>query len=112
MAESSGWPEDFSLRAAKLGDFDFARRLYLDGAHRHLAKIGRWNLRRVGSKFRQGYRQHQAQIICVDGKGVGFIQIAEFICASFISWRAIGAAESAAGWSRICCGAPPVSADR
>lgn len=79
MAESSGLPEDFCLRAAKTRDFDFARRLYLDGAHRHLAKIGRWNLRRIGSKFRQGYRQHQARVISVRGKVIGWIQVAEFV---------------------------------
>jgi ribosomal protein S18 acetylase RimI-like enzyme len=71
--------DELCLRPAKPRDFDFARRLYLDGARRHLAKVGRWNLRRFGSKFRQGYRQHQARIICDGGKDIGWIQVAEFV---------------------------------
>jgi ribosomal protein S18 acetylase RimI-like enzyme len=69
---------DFRLRPPKPRDYSFALALYLDGAQRHLAKIGRWNRRRVTNRFRQGYRQAQVQVICVGERDIGWIQVAEF----------------------------------
>lgn len=68
----------FWLRAPKPRDYFFAIELYLDGAERHLTKIGRWNRRRVTNRFRQGYRQAQVQVICVGDTDIGWIQVAEF----------------------------------
>jgi ribosomal protein S18 acetylase RimI-like enzyme len=67
----------FELRPAKPGHYLFAVALYLDGAKRHLSKIGRWDERRLRTKFRNGYRRSQTQIICVDGRTVGWMQVAE-----------------------------------
>jgi ribosomal protein S18 acetylase RimI-like enzyme len=71
--------DGFWLRAPKPRDYSFSLTLYLDGARRHLAKIGRWNRRRVTNRFRQGYRQAQVQVICVGDRDVGWIQVAEFV---------------------------------
>jgi ribosomal protein S18 acetylase RimI-like enzyme len=68
---------EFSLRPAKPRDYWFALALHLDSARRYLSKIGRWDRRRIGSKFRHGYKQAQARVICIDGKAIGWIQVAE-----------------------------------
>ncbi len=70
---------DFRLRPAKPGDYSFAIALYLDGAKRHLSKIGRWNERRLRLKFRKGYKQAQTKIICVGDNAVGCMQVVEFV---------------------------------
>jgi ribosomal protein S18 acetylase RimI-like enzyme len=70
---------EFSLRPAKPRDYLFALSLYLDGARRHLSKIGRWDRRRIASRFRRGYKQAQARVICVEGKAIGWIQVAELV---------------------------------
>ena len=70
---------DFRLRPGKPGDYSFAIALYLDGAKRHLSKIGRWNERRLRLKFRKGYKLGQARVICVGEKAVGWIQVVDFV---------------------------------
>jgi ribosomal protein S18 acetylase RimI-like enzyme len=70
---------DFRLRLAKPLDYSFAIALYLDGAKRHLSKIGRWNERRLRLRFRKGYRQAQTRIICDGERTIGWIQVAEFV---------------------------------
>jgi ribosomal protein S18 acetylase RimI-like enzyme len=74
LAEPPG--AEFRLRSAKPGDYSFAIALYLDGAKRHLSKIGRWDERRLRLKFRNGYKQAQTRIICVGEKPVGWMQVA------------------------------------
>jgi ribosomal protein S18 acetylase RimI-like enzyme len=69
---------EFWLRPPKPRDYFFAIGLYLDGAERHLTKIGRWNRRRTTIRFRQGYKQAQVQVICAGDKEIGWIQVAEF----------------------------------
>ena len=70
---------DFWLRPAKPLDYSFAIALYLEGAKRHLSKIGRWNEPRLRLRFRKGYKQAQTRIICVGEKAIGWIQVAEFV---------------------------------
>jgi GNAT superfamily N-acetyltransferase len=70
---------EFSTRPARPHDYFFAITLYLDGAKRHLSKIGRWDQVRLTIKFRHGYKWSQTQIICVGGKPIGWIQVAEFV---------------------------------
>ena len=69
----------FRLRPAKPGDYLFSITLYLDGAKRHLSKIGRWNERRLRLKFRIGYKPAQTKIVCVGERPVGWIQVAEHV---------------------------------
>ena len=77
---SEPWREDeFRLRPAKPRDYFFALSLYLDGAERHLSKIGRWDRPRVTSRFRYGYKPVQAQIICLGDKAIGWMQVADFV---------------------------------
>jgi len=70
---------EFSLRPAKPRDYWFALALYLDSAERYLSKIGRWDRRRIASRFRRGYTQTQTRVICVEWKAVGWIQVAELV---------------------------------
>jgi ribosomal protein S18 acetylase RimI-like enzyme len=70
---------DFRLRPAKPRDYAFAIALYLEGAKRHLSKIGRWNERRLRLRFRKGYKQAQTRIICDGEKAIGWIQVAEYV---------------------------------
>ncbi|MBV9976869.1 MAG: GNAT family N-acetyltransferase [Hyphomicrobiales bacterium] len=67
------------LRPARLGDYAFALTLYLEGAEKHLSKIGQWNRPRILLKFRQGYKLAPARIICVGDKPIGWIQVANFV---------------------------------
>jgi ribosomal protein S18 acetylase RimI-like enzyme len=69
---------DFRLRPAKPRDYSFAITLYLEGAKRHLSKIGRWNGPRLRVRFRNGYKQSQTRILCDGDKVIGWIQVAEF----------------------------------
>jgi ribosomal protein S18 acetylase RimI-like enzyme len=66
-----------TLRPAKPGDYFFALDLYLDGAKRHLSKIGRWDHRRMTERFRRGYRQSQTRVIKAGPRDIGWMQIAE-----------------------------------
>lgn len=70
---------DFWLRPARPGDYPFAIALYLDGAKRHLSKIGRWDERRLRTRFRNGYKQMQVTIICVGEKAVGWMQVVDYV---------------------------------
>ncbi len=69
----------FSLRPAKLNDYPFALALFLDGSEGHLKKIGRWDERRVVSRFKRAYKREKARIISAGGADVGWIQIEEFV---------------------------------
>ena len=53
--------------------------LYLDGAKRHLIEIGRWDRRRLTTRFRRGYKQTQVQVICVEDRRIGWMQVAELV---------------------------------
>jgi ribosomal protein S18 acetylase RimI-like enzyme len=75
---------DLRLRPAKPRDYAFAIALYLDGAKRHLSKIGRWNERRLRLKFRKGYKQEQTRIICDGERAIGWIQVADFVARLYL----------------------------
>jgi ribosomal protein S18 acetylase RimI-like enzyme len=70
---------EFRLRPARPPDYFFAVTLYLDGAKRHLSKIGRWDRRRLTTRFRRGYKQAQVQVICVEDRRIGWMQVAELV---------------------------------
>ena len=71
--------DQIRLRPAKSRDYLFALALHLNSAKRYLSKIGRWDRRRIVSRFRRGYKQAQARVICVEGKAIGWIQVAELV---------------------------------
>ena len=77
-ATSNQLRSDFRLRPAEESDYPFALALYLEGAKEHLTKIGRWDEDRFAVLFREGYKQGQTQIISIDGRVVGFIQMVDF----------------------------------
>jgi ribosomal protein S18 acetylase RimI-like enzyme len=68
----------FRLRPAETDDYSLMLTLYLEGAQKHLSKIGRWDEERLVGLFRNGYKLHEIQIICVDNRDVGFIQVIEY----------------------------------
>jgi ribosomal protein S18 acetylase RimI-like enzyme len=68
----------FRLRPAETDDYPLMLGLYLEGAQKHLSKIGRWDEERLVGLFRNGYKLHQMQIICADNQDVGFIQVIEY----------------------------------
>jgi ribosomal protein S18 acetylase RimI-like enzyme len=68
----------FRLRPAEKDDYSLMLALYLEGAEKHLSKIGRWDKERLVGLFRNGYELHQMQIICMDNRDVGFIQVIEY----------------------------------
>jgi len=70
---------EFWLRSARPPDYFFAITLYLDGAKRHLSKIGRWDRRRLTVRFRRGYKQAQTQVICIGDQRIGWMQVAELV---------------------------------
>jgi GNAT superfamily N-acetyltransferase len=77
--ESGGAALELQLRPAESTDYPFALDLYLHGSKKHLIEIGRWDERRVVSRFRRGFKPEQSRIICVNGADVGWMQVAEFL---------------------------------
>jgi len=71
--------QEFSLRPAKLGDYSFALALYLDGSAGLLKEIGRWDEARIVARFERKYELGEAQIICIEGEDVGWIQVIDFV---------------------------------
>jgi ribosomal protein S18 acetylase RimI-like enzyme len=69
----------FRLRPPEKDDYPFMLALYLEGAQKHLSKIGRWDEPRLVGLFRNGYNPAQMRIICVDNLDVGFIQVIEYL---------------------------------
>jgi len=69
----------FRLRSAERDDCPLMLALYLEGAQKHLSKIGRWDEERLVGLFRNGYKLDQMQIICVDNRDAGFIQVIEYL---------------------------------
>jgi ribosomal protein S18 acetylase RimI-like enzyme len=70
--------DELRLRPAKPGEYRFALSLYLDGAKRHLSKIGRWSRPRIAARFRRGYKMAPAEIICVGDRPIGWMQVADY----------------------------------
>ena len=65
------------LRRARDSDYDFAERLYVESMKRLLTKLGMWNEQEVIARFKMYYQLDEVQIIAVDGKDVGWLQISE-----------------------------------
>ena len=68
---------DFRLRCAKSEDYRFALALYLDGSRHLLERIGRWDEKRLVSRFRRGFKPSESKIIESGDLAVGWIQIVE-----------------------------------
>jgi len=70
---------EISLRAARPDDYEFAVDLYLDSTKRLLTALGRWNQGRAIARFRRGFKTEQAQVICVGGADIGWMQISQSV---------------------------------
>jgi ribosomal protein S18 acetylase RimI-like enzyme len=79
MVDEASTRPEFSLRQAKPDDYPFMLALYLDGSAGLLEKIGRWDERRVVTRFERAYKQDQARVIRAVGGDVGWIQIVDFV---------------------------------
>lgn len=68
---------EVTLRPAAQGDRDLARVLYLDSMKRRLTVRGRWDEAAAVARFRRNFRPHQSQVVCLDDRGIGWMQVSE-----------------------------------
>ena len=52
---------ELTLRAARIGDYDFALALYLESMKPLLMALGRWDEERILSRFADGFKLEQIQ---------------------------------------------------
>ena len=65
------------LRPAAQSDRDFARLLYLDSMKQRVPVLGRWDEAAAIARFRRNFRLDQSQVVCLDGHGIGWMQVSE-----------------------------------
>ena len=68
-------PTGVKLRSAGRDDFSFAERLYVESTNPLLKAIGRWDAAAVAQRFSDGFRRGPSQIVCIDGKDIGWLQV-------------------------------------
>src|SRR4051794_36362671 len=68
----------YALRPAGSDDYSFALALYVSGSAKHLKRIGRWDEARILRRFERTYELGDSQIIYVDGRIAGWMQVVEF----------------------------------
>ena len=72
-----GHARRFQLRDARNSDFPFAEALYLGTMEALLSDLGDWDLDKFRKRFRAQFKTQQCQVIIVDGRDIGFMQVAE-----------------------------------
>ncbi len=77
MTDEAQGETEIRLRPAQPDDYAFALALYLEGTKVHLAKLGRWDEKRVTARFKRGFHPEQARVICAEGEQVGWMQVSE-----------------------------------
>jgi len=68
---------DVSRRPARMEDYGFALALYLKSTKPLLVALGRWDEDRVFSRFSDGFKLEQIQMLCSAGAKIGWIQVSE-----------------------------------
>lgn len=68
-------PPGVLLRPAQPGDYAFAKRLYLETTRPLLQALGTWDRAAVTERFSSAYHRHEAQVICADGRDIGWLQV-------------------------------------
>ena len=74
---SSSKVPSFTLRDAHQGDYNFAERLYLESMKPLLTKLGAWDELDVLAKFNRYYKLDEVQVVSIDGRDAGWLQISE-----------------------------------
>lgn len=67
----------FELRRARVSDFGFVVRLYLDTMQPLLTQLNAWDERDTLARFNGYFRLRETRIIHCDGQDVGFFQVSE-----------------------------------
>ena len=73
--EKVSQPPRFQMRAATDDDFPFARSLYIESMEPLLSALGAWDAEKADNAFQSYYISDEIEIVCLDGKDVGWIQI-------------------------------------
>src|SRR5687768_516797 len=74
---AASMPDGFSSRAARIEDYDFALALYLESTKPLLIALGRWDEERILSRFADGYKLEQVQMLCEGDAAIGWMQVSE-----------------------------------
>jgi ribosomal protein S18 acetylase RimI-like enzyme len=72
-----GHARRFQLRDARDGDFPFAEALYLGTMERLLSELGDWDRDKFRKRIRRAFNARECQVIIVDGRDIGFMQVIE-----------------------------------
>jgi ribosomal protein S18 acetylase RimI-like enzyme len=68
---------ELTLRAARIGDYDFALALYLESVKPLLLALGRWDEERMLSRFSDGFKLEQIKVLRRAGGDIGWMQVSE-----------------------------------
>jgi ribosomal protein S18 acetylase RimI-like enzyme len=68
---------ELTLRAARIGDYDFALALYLESVRPLLQALGRWDEERILSRFADGFKLEQIKVLRRAGGDIGWMQVSE-----------------------------------
>jgi ribosomal protein S18 acetylase RimI-like enzyme len=66
-----------TLQQAKTEHYDFALHLYLLGMRPYMEELNVWNEQQQRASFAAQWKQEEIRIISVDGKDVGWLQVAD-----------------------------------
>lgn len=70
-----GHARRFQLRDARDSDFFFAETLYLGTMEPLLSELGDWDQDKFRRQFREQFKARESQVITVDGRDIGFMQV-------------------------------------
>ena len=68
---------ELTLRAARIGDYDFALALYLESVKPLLLALERWDEERILSRFSDGFKLEQIKVLRRAGGDIGWMQVSE-----------------------------------
>jgi ribosomal protein S18 acetylase RimI-like enzyme len=72
-----GHARRFQLRDARDNDFPFAEALYLGTMEPLVSELGDWDRGKFRKRFRTQFKAQECQVIIVDGRDIGFMQVIE-----------------------------------
>ena len=67
----------FELRPARVSDYNFAEKLYMETMAPLLVESGYWTERRLISRLKRSFKPGEAQIVTVNRTDAGWLQISE-----------------------------------
>jgi ribosomal protein S18 acetylase RimI-like enzyme len=69
----------FKLRDARESDFSFAEALYLGTMEPLLSELDDWDQDKFSKRIRALFKAQECQVIIVDGRDIGFMQVIETV---------------------------------